>query len=62
MLLHAQLFFNCFLFPEEVHLLLFKGTIMKVIEKALANDRLRVSKVSLKFCIPTIYNFAVVYP
>ena len=32
------------------------------IEKALINDRLRVSKVSWKFCIPTIYNFAVIYP
>ena len=55
-------FFNCFLFPEEGHLLLFKGTIMKAIEKALANDHLRVSKVSLKFCIPTIENVAVMYP
>ena len=31
------------------------------IEEALINDRLRVLKVSWKFCIPTIYNFAVVY-
>ena len=31
------------------------------IEKALINDRLRVSKVSRKFRIPTIYNFAVFY-
>ena len=32
------------------------------IEKALISDRLRVSKVSLKFRIPTMYNFAVIYP
>ena len=31
------------------------------IEKALINDRLRVSKVSIKFRIPTIYNFVVIY-
>ena len=31
------------------------------IEKALKNDCFHVSKVSLKFCIPTIYNFAVIY-
>ena len=29
------------------------------IEKAQINDRLRISKVSWKFRIPTIYNFAV---
>ena len=32
------------------------------IEKALINGRLRASKKKLKFCIPTIYNFAVIYP
>ena len=32
------------------------------IEKALINDRLRLSKVSAKFRIPTIYNFAVTFP
>ena len=32
------------------------------IEKALINDRLRVSKVSYKFCIPTIYDFSVITP
>ena len=37
-----------------------KGTV-KQIEKALINDRLRVSEVSWKFCISTIYNFAVIY-
>ena len=43
---------------EEI---LFKSTVMQI-EKALTNDRLRVSKVSWKFRIPTIYNFAAVYP
>ena len=32
------------------------------IKKALINDRLRVSKASWKFRIPTISNFAVIYP
>ena len=32
------------------------------IEKALINDRLRFWKVPWKFCISTIYNFAVIYP
>ena len=31
------------------------------IEKALVNDRWRVSKVSWKFCIPTIHSFAVIF-
>ena len=31
-------------------------------EKALKNDRLRVSKVSWKYRIPNIYNFPVTYP
>ena len=30
------------------------------IEKVLINDRLLVSKVSLQFRIPTVYNFAVI--
>ena len=30
-------------------------------EKALINDHVRVSKVSWKFRIPTIYSFAVIY-
>ena len=38
-----------------------KGTVMQI-EKALLNDRLRVLKVSWKFLIPTIYNFAVICP
>ena len=32
------------------------------IEEALINNCLRVSKVSWKFGIPTIYNFGVMYP
>ena len=32
------------------------------IEKALINDCLRISKVSRKFRIATIYNFAAIYP
>ena len=40
---------------------LLKGTVMEI-EKALINDRLRLSKVSSKLRIPTICNFAVVYP
>ena len=37
-----------------------KGTVMQI-EKALTNDRLRISKVSCKFHIPTIYNLTVIY-
>ena len=40
---------------------LFKGTAMQI-EKLLINDRLRISKVSWKFHILSIYNFAVIYP
>ena len=36
-------------------------TFMKI-EKALINDPLRVSKVFRKCRIPTIYNFAAIYP
>ena len=32
------------------------------IKKAMISDRLRFLKVSWKFHIPTIYNFAVIYP
>ena len=38
-----------------------KGTVMQI-EKALINDRLRVSKIPCKFRIPIIYNFAVIVP
>ena len=31
------------------------------IKKALINDRLRISKVSWKFSIPTTYSFTVIY-
>ena len=37
----------------------FKGTVIKI-KRGMINDRLHVSKVSWKFCIPTIYNFAVI--
>ena len=40
-------------------LLRLKGTVMQI-EKALMNDRLRVSKEPWKFGIPTIYDFAVI--
>ena len=42
----------------EIHV---KGTVMRT-EKALINDRVRVLKISWKFRIPTINNFAVIYP
>ena len=38
-----------------------KGTVMQI-EKALINNPLRASEVSWKFHVPTIYNFAVIYP
>ena len=38
-----------------------KGTVIQI-EKALINNCKRVSYVSRKFHIPTIYNFAVIYP
>ena len=38
----------------------FKGTLMKI-KKALINDCLRISEVTLKFRILTIYNFALIY-
>ena len=37
-----------------------KGTVMQI-EKKLKNDGSQVSKVSRKFHIPFIYNFAVIY-
>ena len=40
---------------------MFKGTVSQI-EKALKNDFLHVSKVSWKFRIPTIFNFAIIYP
>ena len=38
-----------------------KGTVMQI-KKALKNNIFCVSKVSWKCCIPTIYNFTVIYP
>ena len=43
---------------ETIHI---KGTVMQI-EKPQINDRLRVWKLSWKFCLPTVYNFAVIYP
>ena len=45
-------------FDKDIEILIIKGTVMQI-EKALINDRLHVSKVSWKFRIATIYNFAV---
>ena len=39
----------------------FKRYSMQI-EKALINDRLRLSNISWKFRISTIYNFTVIYP
>ena len=38
----------------------FKGTVMQIVN-ALIHGSLLVSKVSKKFRIPAIYNFAVIY-
>ena len=38
-----------------------RSAVMQI-EKALINDSLRVSKISLKFFTPPIYKFAVIYP
>ena len=46
-----------FTFTKEI----LKGTVIRI-EEALIDHRLRVSKVSRKFRIPFIYNFAVIYP
>ena len=45
----------------QLYSILLKDTVTQI-EKALINDRLRVSKVSSKFLIPTIYNFSIIYP
>ena len=37
----------------------FKSTVQ--IKKVLINESLRVSKVPWKFCIPTIFNFGVIW-
>ena len=41
--------------------MILKGTVMQT-EKALLNDHLHIWKVSWKFRIPIIYNFAVIDP
>ena len=55
-LMAGFLFYLICLFFKKTNFLYFKGTVMQI-EKSLKNDRLRVSKVSWKFCILTIYNF-----
>ena len=40
---------------------MFLKVLVTQIEKALINDRLRVSKISGKIRIPTLYAFAVIY-
>ena len=47
---------NNFLFLQFV----IKDRVMQI-ERALINDRFCVSKVYVKFRIPTIYNFAAIY-
>ena len=56
-----SLFYRMIFFTEWTFFNRIKGTVMQI-EKALINDRLRVSKVFWKFHIPTIYSFAVIYP
>ena len=46
---------------KQLHSVMLKGRVVQI-EKAQINNHLRVSKVSWKFRIPTIYNFAVIYP
>ena len=41
---------------------MFLKVLVTQIEKALMNDRLLVSKIFGKICIPTLYAFAVIYP
>ena len=50
-----------FIFNHLYVLSLFKDKVMQI-ERALINDHLRVPKVSWRFRIPAIYNFAVIYP
>ena len=51
--------FQIFLMSHMKQSVTIEGTVMQI-EKALINDRLQVSKVSSKFCIQTIYNFAII--
>ena len=41
---------------------MFLKVLVTQIEKAMIHDRLRVSKISGKICIPNLYAFAVIYP
>ena len=40
--------------------MMYTNTAMQI-EKAMINNRLRVLKVSLKFRIPTIHTFSIIY-
>ena len=53
--------FNSLIYFETYFYHCLKGKVMQI-EKALINECLSVSELSWKFRIPTIYNFAVVYP
>ena len=44
----------------KIEFYFIKGAVMQI-EKALINDRFRISKRSLKFRTSTIYNFAVIF-
>ena len=52
--------FNKLYSQENLNNEVLRGTAIQI-EKALINNLLRVSKVSLKFRIQTIYNFEVIY-
>ena len=52
---------GAFMKTVKVSGLRIKGTIMQI-EKALNNDRLRVSEIVKKFRIPIICDFVVIYP
>ena len=41
---------------------IIKGIVMQVEIKTLINDHLHASKASSKFRIPTVYNYAVIFP
>ena len=59
--LNILLFNHTALLSLQLFFVILKDAIMQI-EKALINDCLHVSKVSWKFLIPTISNFAVIHP
>ena len=61
-MLKAFFVLNIFIFLSWFYWLYWKrlkDAVMQI-EKAMTNDHLRVSKESLKICVPTLYNFAVI--